>query len=200
MDDELIAKAAEVDRQFNQIATTVGTALKSAIVSAASSLADLLDSFRAFEAQKGSTLEARQGELMREKAELHARLGKNPRGDGKTRERIAELDAEENEIIAELSKRNSPPAWAPKQDTWTPPRPPAPSCPARLRAALVAAARLSGRTSSPAPLSGSRKMRAHDASRRRRCARALRPAENMRSRWNGRGRRPSFWRRPSGQG
>ena len=36
MDDELIAKAAEVDRQFNQIATTVGTALKSAIVSAAS--------------------------------------------------------------------------------------------------------------------------------------------------------------------
>lgn len=45
MDEELIAKADDLDRAFNRVATTVGTALKAAIVEAASALGDFLNLF-----------------------------------------------------------------------------------------------------------------------------------------------------------
>ncbi|MHA6644572.1 hypothetical protein ACX3P1_18130 [Mesorhizobium sp. A623] len=46
MDDDVIAKAAELDRQFNAITTTVGTGLKTAIVEAAGALQDFINSFQ----------------------------------------------------------------------------------------------------------------------------------------------------------
>lgn len=45
MDDELIAKADELDRAFNAVAATVGTALKTAIVEAATALGDFIAAF-----------------------------------------------------------------------------------------------------------------------------------------------------------
>lgn len=45
MDQDLIEKAAELDRRFNAITTAVGTGLKTAIVEAASALQDFIDTF-----------------------------------------------------------------------------------------------------------------------------------------------------------
>lgn len=42
IDEEMVQRAAEIDRQFNKIATTIGTSVKSAIVDAAGALADFL--------------------------------------------------------------------------------------------------------------------------------------------------------------
>lgn len=126
MSDELIAKAAEVDRQFNLIANTVGTALKSAIVSAAASLSDFLDGFRSFQNQRDSTLQDRQSEIMREKVAQSELLKGAPggRNGARTRavvaQRLRELDEEENEIIGILSSRQDS-AWKPQNDTWVPP-------------------------------------------------------------------------------
>jgi hypothetical protein len=49
MDEQLIEKAAEVDRRFNLIATTVSTGLKSAIVDAASAMQGFLDKYQEFQ-------------------------------------------------------------------------------------------------------------------------------------------------------
>ena len=51
MDDQLIKKAAEVDRQFTVIVTTVGTNLKTAIVEAAAAMQGFLDVYRGFAAE-----------------------------------------------------------------------------------------------------------------------------------------------------
>ena len=69
MDDELIAKAAEVDRQFNIVANTVGSALKSAIVTAAAALADFISQFRSFQSQSAGVL---RGNLATVQADLDA--------------------------------------------------------------------------------------------------------------------------------
>ncbi|MHA6692036.1 hypothetical protein [Devosia sp. A449] len=45
MSDELIAKADELDRRFNMVANTVGSALKAAIVGAAAALMDFINTF-----------------------------------------------------------------------------------------------------------------------------------------------------------
>jgi hypothetical protein len=45
MDDDVVAKAAELDRQFNQITTTVSTGLKTAIVESATALQDFINTF-----------------------------------------------------------------------------------------------------------------------------------------------------------
>ncbi|UTV37646.1 phage tail tape measure protein [Ensifer adhaerens] len=63
LDEQLIKKAAEVDRKFNLIATTVGVKLKSAVVSAADSLAEFIDGFRDYQNQRSSTLRNRQAEI-----------------------------------------------------------------------------------------------------------------------------------------
>lgn len=131
MSDDLIAKADILDRQFNSMASTVGVTLKSAIISAAYSLSEFLDGFRAFEKQRTATLESRQAEIMREKADLYAtdqeQSGWSDRKRDRTgtpseilQQRIAELDAEENKIIGILSQRTTD-AWSPSGDTWTPP-------------------------------------------------------------------------------
>lgn len=63
LDEQLIKKAAEVDRKFNLIATTVGVKLKSAVVSAADSLAEFIDGFREYQNQRSGTLRNRQAEI-----------------------------------------------------------------------------------------------------------------------------------------
>ncbi|WP_417278399.1 phage tail tape measure protein [Celeribacter sp.] len=134
MSDDLIAKADILDRQFTTVANTVGTTLKSAIISAAYSLSEFLDGFRAFEAQRTATLESRQAEIMAEKAGLYAtdqeQSGWSDRKRSRSgtpseilQERIAALDEEENKIIGILSQRNTP-AWSPSGDAWTPPETP----------------------------------------------------------------------------
>ncbi|AJE47190.1 phage tail tape measure protein [Celeribacter indicus] len=131
MSDELIAKAEILDQQFNRISRTVGTTLKSAIISAAYSLSEFIDGFRAFEQQRTATLESRQSEIMAEKARLHATDQEQSSWSERKRSRtgiaaeviaqqIAALDEEENKIIAILSQRNTP-QWTPESDTWTPP-------------------------------------------------------------------------------
>lgn len=126
MDDELIAKAAEVDRQFNLIATTVGTTLKSAIVSAAASLSDFIDGYRSFENQRDTTLQNRQSEIMKEKVRLNEmmkRMAGRPSGmrsTGQISQRLRDLNAEEDEIIGILSSRQET-TWKPQNDNWVPP-------------------------------------------------------------------------------
>lgn len=147
MDDDLIKKAAELDRKFNAIANTVGTALKSAIVSAADSLAEFIDGFRAFEEQQSSTLSNRMRDLGRERLEVEGRLiemrEKQRRGQGAgdgifgtsigestAGEGIADLERRMEAIAAEEGMinrilENRTPAMSRTADrTWTPPEPP----------------------------------------------------------------------------
>lgn len=128
MDDELIAKAADLDRRFGEVAATVGTALKSAIVSAADSLADFIDSFRSFENQRSASLEGRVNEIMQERAGLLERIAaaENKPGGGRAtasmRGRVQSLTAEEDEIIGVLQSRTTiAPGTRPTDRTWTPP-------------------------------------------------------------------------------
>jgi len=48
MDEDVITRADELDRKFNAIATAVGSALKGAIVEAASALSDFINAFNGF--------------------------------------------------------------------------------------------------------------------------------------------------------
>ncbi|MGH2343549.1 D-alanyl-D-alanine carboxypeptidase family protein, partial [Segnochrobactraceae bacterium EtOH-i3] len=75
LDDEMIAKAQQVDAEFNRIANTVGITLKGAIVSAVASLSDFLDGLRAVENQRTATIQARQKSVMAEKADVARRIG-----------------------------------------------------------------------------------------------------------------------------
>lgn len=129
MSDELIAKADQLNRQFSTIANTVGVALKSAIISAASSLSDFIDGFREFENQRDTTLQDRQSAIMRERAEMMAEIGEIKGGNRPAswggqvialEDQIAELTAEEDRIIGILSSRTER-TWRPKADAWTPP-------------------------------------------------------------------------------
>jgi len=144
LDDELIKKAAEIDRRFNEISNTVGMTLKSAIVSAADSLAEFIDGFKAFENQRNTTLQNRQTEIMRERLALAEQLkelsddtnltdtardlGFGPATEvaklqiAEVQAAIDKLNAEEDRIIGILSDRTS--GMTVKDRTWTPPKPP----------------------------------------------------------------------------
>ncbi|RVH98815.1 tail tape measure protein, partial [Sinorhizobium meliloti] len=139
LDEKMIEQAEEIDRQFNAIATTVGTNLKAAIVSAVASLGQFIDSFNEFERQQTNTLENRQKALMRERNETYQQiqqatqeriaLGETGAG-GMIDQSISELQAhmdklneEENRIIKILSDRNSPKP-APPEQKWEPITPP----------------------------------------------------------------------------
>jgi len=139
LDEKMIEQAEEIDRQFNAIATTVGTNLKAAIVSAVASLGQFIDSFNEFERQQTNTLEERQKSLMRERSETYRQiqeatqeriaLGETGAG-GMIDQSISELQAhmdklneEENRIIKILSDRNSP-RPAPPERKWEPITPP----------------------------------------------------------------------------
>ncbi|MDE4595908.1 phage tail tape measure protein [Sinorhizobium meliloti] len=139
LDRQMIEQAEEIDRQFNAIATTVGTNLKAAIVSAVGSLGQFIDSFNEFERQQTRTLQTRQTAIMGEKNDTYRQiqeatqeriaLGETGAG-GMIDQSIAELQAhmdrlneEENRIIEILSERNSP-KLAPQGPKWEPITPP----------------------------------------------------------------------------
>jgi hypothetical protein len=140
LDEEMIAKAAEIDRRFNEISTTVGTNLKSAIVSATDSLIDFLNSFRDFENQRSSALDSKLAELGRERLEIETEIlrirdeqrnnqsvtaqAENKVLDGTIaakKEQLADLSRQEAEILAILGQRT---LTKPTDRTWKPPEPP----------------------------------------------------------------------------
>jgi hypothetical protein len=134
MDEEMIAKADEVDRRFNEIANTVGFKLKSAIVSAADSLAGFIDKFRSFEDQRDRSLQTRVNSIIRDRGDIAAEIkelegqleGSWRRGAlesriDQLRAQMERLSAEENRIIEILSDRNPPAPSDSGPDVWTPP-------------------------------------------------------------------------------
>lgn len=156
MDEELIERAAEVDRQFNLISQTVGTRLKSAIVSAAASLSEFIDGFREFENQRSRTLENRQRDIAQKRLELETSIlemqdkqRKNVEAlsdvaknlgfensqnaslsgfTGQIEEARQELKklAEEDARITGVLNDRTKPMARSGNDTWTPPPPPPP--------------------------------------------------------------------------
>ena len=74
LDDDVIARAAEIDRQFNIITHTVGQNLKGAIVSAATALSQFIDSFRSFEDQQLETLSAEVTTIGRQRLDLENKI------------------------------------------------------------------------------------------------------------------------------
>ncbi len=74
LNDDVIQKADELNRRFNEISNTVGMTLKSAIVSAADSLAEFIDGFKEFENQRDRSLENRMKEIGKERLDLENRI------------------------------------------------------------------------------------------------------------------------------
>lgn len=163
LDDDVIKKAAEIDRRFNEISQTVGATLKSAIVSAADSLVDFINTFRSFENQRSSALQDQVNEIIRERAGLVEELKKLQTGSDLSdtakdlgfgpatevaKQQIAEvqaaidaLSAREDEIIGVLTGRSSELLAKPSDRTWAPPTPPPGgfgSSPGRDKAAAAA--------------------------------------------------------------
>lgn len=113
MSDDVIKKAEELDKKFNQIANTVGTALKIAIVEAAAELQKFIDQFRDFQNRATSTLEDRFSELQTRRGQLMKQRGTTEDkilsyiGKGAETE-LAAVDAEMAQVAAELRKRAIP--------------------------------------------------------------------------------------------
>jgi hypothetical protein len=113
LDDDVIDAAAELDRKFNAVAVTVGTALKSAIVDAASALQKFIDQFRAFDERATSTLKDRFGELQTRYGQLVKQQGSwedsalGLIGKDAATEMQA-VKAEMDQVAAELRQRATP--------------------------------------------------------------------------------------------
>lgn len=131
MDEQLIERAAEVDRRFNAISETVGSRLKSAIVSAADSLSEFIDGFRDFQNQMSSTLENKQKELGMKRLDIENRilaaqnnsaLGERNRTKaiGQARLEMEALAKEEAAVVTILNDRIKPMNRS-GANTWTPP-------------------------------------------------------------------------------
>lgn len=134
LDDDVIKKAAEIDRQFNSIAGTIGTTLKSAIVSVVGSMVDFLDSLRTVEKQRNQTIQGGINDIMAQKQEVAKALAAIDAADSKLNDRqkarakgtheitMQQLNERENALIKELESRPSVMNFTPKSsDTWTPP-------------------------------------------------------------------------------
>lgn len=74
-DKEWIEKSAEIDRSFNRLATTMGTAVKGAIVEAATALEGFISSWRDLENKSLSGINAELDTLAKRKAQLLAQKG-----------------------------------------------------------------------------------------------------------------------------
>lgn len=131
MDAQLIERAAEVDRRFHMISQTVGTTLKSAIVSAADSLSEFIDGFRDYQKQMSSTLESTQRDLGMKRLDLensileaqnNGALGERNRNKaiGQYRVELQKLAEEEAKVVKVLGERIQPMNRS-GEKTWTPP-------------------------------------------------------------------------------
>jgi len=102
MDDEVVARAAELDRKFQDITTTVGTGLKTAIVEAAGALQDFINTFQGWwDSYQKRLAAAQMGDLAGSLAGTTAPASNGP-ADPKTTPKTDRL---------------------PKKE-WTPPKPP----------------------------------------------------------------------------
>lgn len=138
LDSDLIDKADELDRKFNAVANTVGTALKTAIVNAAAALSSFMEQFQAFDQQTTAGLNTRLKEIGLEKlrldnviVETQTRLDKGDDLFGinrgalesqitTSRDKIAKLVEQEGEILSILDSRKPvAPAKEPVEITVT---------------------------------------------------------------------------------
>jgi hypothetical protein len=122
MDDELVAKAGELDRAFQTVATTVGNRLQQAIISASWALFDFMQQFKAFEDRTTSSLEARMGHIGREivakdfermqaLSDVRTDPGKAGLYEGfavQLEQEITDLRNQEGEILRILQDRQAP--------------------------------------------------------------------------------------------
>lgn len=122
MDDELVAKAGDLDRAFQTVATTVGNRLQQAIVSASWALFDFMQQFKAFEDRTTSSLEARMGDIGREivakdfermqaLSDMRTDPGKAGLYEGfavQLEQEITDLRNQEGEILRILQDRKAP--------------------------------------------------------------------------------------------
>jgi hypothetical protein len=131
MDQQLIERAAEVDRRFNQIANTVGSTLKSAIVSAADSLAEFIDGFRAYQDQMSTTLQNTQREIGMKRLDLENKIleaqnkgwatdAQRTKAVGQYRIELEKLNQEDAKITKAIGDKLQPMQRS-GNDTWTPP-------------------------------------------------------------------------------
>lgn len=106
MTDDVIKSAAELDQKFNQVSTTVGNALKGAIVSAAQALSNFIGLFQAFENRTSDTLQSQLTLLEKNIAATAKTKGKfGGVFDGPADKQIAENTAAADKIRAELKNR-----------------------------------------------------------------------------------------------
>ncbi|MBP2611419.1 phage tail tape measure protein [Agrobacterium pusense] len=131
MDQQLIDRAAEVDRRFNQIANTVGSTLKSAIVSAADSLAEFIDGFRDYQNQMSRTLQNTQRDLGMKRLDLENKIleaqnkswatdAQRNKAVGQYRIELEKLNQEDAKITKAIGDKLQPMQRS-GNDTWTPP-------------------------------------------------------------------------------
>lgn len=139
MDAELIDKASELDQKFQAVSSTVGTALKSAIVSAADSLAGFIESFRAFENQSAQTLQNRLAGLGAERVDIENKIlalkdqdrqgfvgswgADNSQAISVLEDQQRAISEEEGKILSALQQRQpvQPVASPAPSESWTPP-------------------------------------------------------------------------------
>lgn len=135
LSDDVILKAQEIDRQFNAISMTVGNTLKSAIVSVVASMMDLMDSLRAVENQRASTIQNSINGIMAQKQEVAKSLAAVDAADSRLNDRqkarargtheitMQQLNERENALIKELESRPAVMNFKPSApSTWTPPK------------------------------------------------------------------------------
>jgi hypothetical protein len=136
VDESLIKKADELDRKFQAVTTTVGTALKTAIVEAADALGDFIDRFREVEQRQTDTIVTQLREAERNLKAAQDRLGsyggffdeplrKQVEASQKEVDRLRMVlrDRALERIRPQLESWNSSQGAAPKQDRlgYTPP-------------------------------------------------------------------------------
>ena len=141
--DDVIKRAAELDRQFQIVSTTVGTALKGAIVDAATALQDFIAAFRGFEAERDAKLDERLAALGRERLDTETKIAEiRARGDGRAGDgffgtsfgdsgalgaiadherRMEAISAEEAAILKITEARRKAAEMPPATGTFTPP-------------------------------------------------------------------------------
>lgn len=122
MDEKMIDKAAEIDRQFGVIVRTVEVRLKGAIVNAADALRDFFDYWNETQDQQDRTLQDRLGAVFEERQALMDRIAEMQAQDAdplsifkNTNElklaqaRLAELTSEAARLKQVLDERNGLP-------------------------------------------------------------------------------------------